>query len=123
MKGREHEVTGEARLHRYLGCLGIADLADHDDVGVLPENRAKTVRKRKIYLRVHLDLHDTRQLVLDRVFDGYDVLVGRVDSGKGAVESRRLPAAGRTGDQDDPAGAGQESLDHDILVRRQTDVG
>ena len=35
---REYEVPGQTRLDRDLGGLGIPDLTDHDDVGVLPED-------------------------------------------------------------------------------------
>ena len=38
---REHEVTGERRLDRDLGGLGVADLTDHDDVGILTHDRAQ----------------------------------------------------------------------------------
>jgi hypothetical protein len=31
-----HHVTGQGRLHRDLGGLEVADLTDHDGVGVLP---------------------------------------------------------------------------------------
>ena len=36
MQRRQHEVAGESRLHGHVGGVAIADLADHDDVGVLP---------------------------------------------------------------------------------------
>ena len=40
---REDEVAGERGLDRDLGRLGVADLADHDDVGVLAEDGAQAV--------------------------------------------------------------------------------
>ncbi len=39
--GGEHEVAGERGLDRDLGGLLVADLADHDDVGVLAEEGAQ----------------------------------------------------------------------------------
>jgi hypothetical protein len=39
--GREHQVAGERRLHRQVGGLAVADLADHDDVRVLAQRRAQ----------------------------------------------------------------------------------
>ena len=36
---REHEVAGERRLDGDAGGLGVADLADEDDVGVLAQDR------------------------------------------------------------------------------------
>ena len=38
---REHEVTGQGRLHGDTGRLDVADLADQDDVGVLAQDGAK----------------------------------------------------------------------------------
>ena len=38
---REHEVPRERRLQRDARGLGVADLADEDDVGILPQDRAK----------------------------------------------------------------------------------
>ena len=37
----EHEVAGEGGLHRVLRRLGVADLADHDDVRVLAQHGAQ----------------------------------------------------------------------------------
>ena len=34
---REHEVAGERRLHGDAGGVGVSDLTDEDDVGVLPQ--------------------------------------------------------------------------------------
>src|SRR5689334_15599681 len=53
---REDEVAGERRLDRDLGRLGVADLADHDDVGVLADDRAQTAGEREADRRLHVDL-------------------------------------------------------------------
>ena len=36
---RQDQVAGQRRLHGDLGGLGVADLADHDDVRILPQKR------------------------------------------------------------------------------------
>ena len=72
---REHEVTRERRVDRDLERLRVADLADHDDVGVLPEERAQRAREREADLRLHVHLVDALDLVLDRVLGGQDVEV------------------------------------------------
>jgi hypothetical protein len=41
---REHEVAGQRRLHGDLRRLEIAYLADHDDVGILAQDRAQRAR-------------------------------------------------------------------------------
>ena len=46
VQGGEHEVAGERGLHRVLRGLRVADLAHHDDVGVLAQHRAQGARRR-----------------------------------------------------------------------------
>jgi hypothetical protein len=43
---RQHEVTGQRGLDRDLDGLGVADLTDQDDVGVLAQDRAQRARER-----------------------------------------------------------------------------
>ena len=63
-------MAGERGLDRDLRGLQVADLADHDDVGVLAQDGAQGVRESQPDLGLHLDLVDAGQLILDRVFDG-----------------------------------------------------
>ena len=44
---REHEVAGERRLDRDLRGLAVADLADHDHVGVGADHRAQPGGERR----------------------------------------------------------------------------
>ena len=53
--------------------LEVADLADHDDVGILAQDRAQAARERHLDLRVDLRLADAVDVVLDRILDGHDV--------------------------------------------------
>ena len=55
---REHEVTGERRVDRDLDRLLVADLADHDDVRILPEEGAERAREREPDLRLDVHLVD-----------------------------------------------------------------
>ena len=57
---REHEVAGERGLDRDLGGLEVANLADHDDVRVLPQERAQRGREVEPDVLVHLHLVDAR---------------------------------------------------------------
>jgi hypothetical protein len=66
----EHDVPGERGLHRGLGGLLVADLAHHDRVGVVPQDRPEPRREGQPDLGVHLDLVHARHVVLDRVLDG-----------------------------------------------------
>ena len=66
-------MPGEARLDGDLRSLEIADLADHDDVGILAEDRTERARKVELDLRIDLGLTDTVQRELDRILDRHDV--------------------------------------------------
>jgi hypothetical protein len=56
-----------------LGRLEVADLADHDDVGVLAQEGAQGGGEVEPDLVVHLHLVDADQVELDRVLGGRDV--------------------------------------------------
>ena len=58
---REHQVAGERRLDRDLRRLVVADLADHDHVGVLAQDRAQRLREGEVDLGVDLHLADARR--------------------------------------------------------------
>jgi len=62
---REHEVARQAGLDRDLGGLEIADFADHDHVGILPQDRAQPAREGHFHLGVDLGLADAVDVVLD----------------------------------------------------------
>src|SRR5687767_14108914 len=66
VNGGEDEVAGERRLNRDLRRLGVADLADHDLVRVVAEDRPQTARERQALLLVDRNLRDAAQLILDR---------------------------------------------------------
>ncbi len=53
-------------------------------------------------LRPHLYLVDAGQLVFDRIFDGNDIALGRIELCQSGVERGRLAAAGRPGHQHHP---------------------
>ena len=76
----EHQVAGERRLNRGAGGFLVADFADHDHVGVLPQQRAQGLGERQPDLLLHLELVDQRQVVFDRVFDRADVVLHRAMS-------------------------------------------
>ena len=113
---RHDEVAG-------LGCgqggadrLGVAHLADEDDVGVLAHRGAQ--RDREVGRVVtHLALGDDRLLVrvqdLDRVLDRDDVdlLVG-VDEVDQRGQGRRLAGAGGARDEHEATGLERELADH-----------
>src|SRR6267378_774358 len=100
----EHEVAGERGPNADLRRLEVARLTDQDDVGVLPEERAKRGGERTADPLVDLDLVHALQVVLDRILGGHDVHVRRVDRVNPRIERRRLAGAGRSSDQDHAVG-------------------
>src|SRR6185436_20566257 len=69
---REDEVPRQTRLERDARGLGVADLADEQDLRVLTEQRAQRAREVETSARVDLRLHDARHVALDRVLDADD---------------------------------------------------
>ena len=120
---REHEMARFRRLERGLGRLGVAQLADEDDVRVLAERAAQRLPEVD---RVEADLAlvDDAALVgmenLDRVLDRDDVLRPRlvhVVDHRG--ERRRLPRAGGARDEDQAA----VLLGHGLHDGRDAELG
>src|SRR5216684_717438 len=91
---REHQVTGQRRLHGDLSGLAIADLADQDDVRVLAQNRPQAVGKTDVGQLVDLALVDVLKGVLDRVLDRHDVADLLIELVNRRVKGGRLAAAG-----------------------------
>jgi hypothetical protein len=123
---RDHEVTGLRRGQRGLGGLAVADLAEEDDVGILPDHVSQRGPEG---IRVHADLTlvDDRPSILvhdlDGVFDGHDVRSPRlVDVSDHRGDGRGLAGPGRPGHEDQTAG-GLREIPHDggqaeLLERR-----
>src|SRR5690606_41084791 len=68
-------------------------LADHDDVRVLPQERAERAGEGEPDLRLHVDLVDPGDLVLHRILGREDVDVRAVDAVQAGVQRRRLAAS------------------------------
>ena len=101
--GREDEVARLGRLHGGLGRLGVAELSDQDHVGVLAQRTPERLRER-VGVEADLALVDDAAVVgvqeLDRVLDRDDVLAaGAIDVVDERRKGRRLPRAGRAGDE------------------------
>ena len=78
VQGGEHEVTRKRGLDGNLGGLQVADLAHHDDVGVLAEEGAEGGGEGEADGVVDRHLHDALDLVFDGVLGGEELHVGRV---------------------------------------------
>src|SRR3954452_1556300 len=99
VNGGEDEVTGERRLHGDGGRFFVADLADHDLVGVVAKDGAQSARKRQPFLLIHRNLRDSSELVFDRILDRNDLVFRGLNLGKRGVQRRRFAGAGGSGDE------------------------
>jgi hypothetical protein len=107
VQGREDEVTRLGGLQRGLRRLGVAELADEDDVGILAENTAQRLAE-AFGVEADLALVDDAAVIrmedLDGILDGHDVLLTRaVDLVEHRRERRRLAGAGRAGHEHEAA--------------------
>ena len=82
-----------------------------------------TDAKVRSILELTWDLRDALELILDRILDGEDVEVGRVDLGQAGVQRRRLAGAGRAGDEHDAVRALDELVDDHEVIVAEADVG
>ena len=115
-------MAGQRRLHGDLRGFEIADFADHDDVGILTQDRPQKTGEIEPDLRSHLDLVDAPELVLDRVLHGHDIARHRVKLEEAGVERRRFAAAGRAGDQHHAVRQLERPLKSEPDVRRQAEL-
>ena len=99
VQGREHHVAGERGLDGDLRGLEVANLTDHDDVGVLTQEGAQRRGEVQADVLVHLDLVDAAEVELDGILGGGEVLADLVELRERRVERGRLTRTGGPGDQ------------------------
>ena len=116
VQGGEDEVAGERGLDRVLRRLGVADLADHDDVRVLAQDVAQGAGEVDADLRLHRGLVELLEHHLDRILDGGDVELAGGDRLERRVERGRLAGAGRAGHQDDAVRPADELVELQHLL-------
>ena len=82
-------------LDRDVGCLEVADLADHDDVGILAQEGLQGDRKGRAGLVIDVDLIDAGQVDFRWILDGGNVHTGLVQDVQTGVERDGLARSGR----------------------------
>ncbi len=115
---RVHLVAGHGGAKRHFGGVGVADLADQDDVRVLAHHRAHAVGEVELGGFGHRGLADHGHRILDRILEGHDVDALGIDVVEYRVQRRGLAAAGRPGHQDDAFRTRDHQLEHVELVAR-----
>ena len=106
---REDHVTGVGGLAGDRRGLLVADLTDHDHVGVLPQNRPQGGGEGLAGLGVDLHLGDVVQVVFDRVLDRDDVSLVAVDLAEGGIERGRFSRPGGAAAEEHAVGLGHQA--------------
>ena len=91
-------MPGHGSAGRDLRGFLIADLADENDVRVLPQERAQHARKVEANFFIHLHLHNAVHAVLHRIFTCQNLDVRLVQHLQRAIQRRGLSAASGAGD-------------------------
>ena len=104
MQCAENEMTGKTRGHSDICSLKVANLANHDDIGRLPQDGAQRGREGHSDFRIHLHLVDSSHLIFNRLFDGDDFAVGFVNVIEAGVKGGRLAGTGWASHEQNPIG-------------------
>ncbi|KAG1394739.1 hypothetical protein G6F59_014124 [Rhizopus arrhizus] len=110
-------MAGQRGLYRDLRGFQVADLADHDRIRVLAQDRAQCGAETHADARIDLDLADTGEVVLHRVFHGQDVAGAAVELAQRRIQRGGLATAGRAGHQQHAVGLVDGILEQLLLVR------
>ena len=79
VNGGKHNVASQCRLDCQLGRFFVSNLAHHDDIGILTNQRTETAREVETDLRFHLRLIDMGNIVFDRIFERSYVVCKRIE--------------------------------------------
>lgn len=121
VEGAEHEVAGNGGLDGGFGGVGIADFANHHDVGVEAQDGAKAVGEILTVGGVNGDLGNAGDAVLDGVFKSDNLAVSSVEGVEDGIESGGLTRASRADHEDEAAGVRNHLVDLGTLIGRETE--
>src|SRR5262249_13841650 len=113
----EHEVACQRGIDGNVRGLQVANLANHDDIRILPDEGSETAGESDANPRIYVDLIDAGQVVLDRIFDGVDIKRRIVDSVEGSIKCSRFAAAGGSRYEYNSMRTANELLEELLLVR------
>ena len=111
MQGTENKVAGKRGLHGNIGDFAVPDFTDENNVGSLPQHGAENFGERQADAFAHLTLVDTAEVIFDGVFGGDDFTIRRIEFGQRAVKCGGFSRTGRTGNQKNSVGPGNDALD------------
>jgi hypothetical protein len=72
MKSGKNKMPGQRGLDGYLRCFLVPDFSNHDNIGVVAQNRTQSSRKCQADFALNLNLIDALKLILHGVLRGDD---------------------------------------------------
>ncbi len=105
--GGENEVAGHGGLECDACGFGVADFADHDDIGVLAEHGAEEGGEAFAIGVIDRELGGGFDLDFDGVFDGDDVAEGGAAGAEERVEGGRFTGACGSADEEEASVEGE----------------
>ena len=80
MQSGEHQMPRQGGVYSQRSGFVVADFPDHDDVRVLPDERAQSIGKSEVDVGLDLRLVDAGNPVFNRIFNRGDVYLRRVQN-------------------------------------------
>ena len=120
VKRAENKMPGQACIDCDACSLEVANLADHNDVWRLTQDRAQSRRKRHADLRIDLHLVDPGHLIFDRLFHRDNFAVWFIDVVETGVKGARLSRAGGAGNEKNPIGELDQTFKNLLVVGKKS---
>ena len=114
-------MPGKRGIDRDIRRFAVADLADENDVRVLPDNAPQTVGEGHADFCVDLHLAESAHLVFHRIFDGDDFLAAVIELADHAVQCRGLAASGRADNKNHAVRNADEAPELREMLRRHAE--
>src|SRR5208282_4673925 len=118
----KNQVAGESGFDGNFSGFKVADFADQNNVGILPQKGAQGRCEVQSNLLLHLHLVDAAQLKFDGIFGRHNVGVGLVEARDGGIERVGLTRTCRTGDQHHAVGFENGFLELDQRFGLETEL-
>src|SRR5262245_43552505 len=115
-------MTGKSSVYRNVSRLGVADFADHDDVGILAYKGAHRRCEGQTDGWFHLRLIDPRNLIFNGIFDGEDFPRGFIQDRQHGGERCRLARSRWACDHDQSVWQRQSTGELFLIRGRQTET-
>jgi len=121
MNSGEYKVSRDRCLNGEMCRIGVTNLSDHDDIGILTQETPESVREIESDLRIDLTVIGSFDTVLDRILERGDIFFFGIEIGKHRIQSRGLTGTGRSNDEDESELVLEMLLDLDHIHRKDSD--